>query len=124
MSKIDELNNKIKKIIDKVIIHSSHEFLDEIVIKSIKFNEIVQNETNPIIDTIVPLPTGIHMDWFNNGLWGPYAPKDSTTEEPKKEQTNTEKKECYHWEHQYVNVGFHFDKWVCKVCNKEKPNDN
>ena len=21
---------------------------------------------------------------------------------------------------QYVNVGFHHDKWVCKICNKEK----
>ena len=21
----------------------------------------------------------------------------------------------------YVNVGFQFDKWVCKECNKEKP---
>ena len=31
-----------------------------------------------------------------------------------------EKKENLFCIHDYVNVGFHFDKWVCKVCDKEK----
>lgn len=33
------------------------------------------------------------------------------------------KVECFNWLHEYVNVGFHFDKFVCKVCNKEKPKE-
>jgi hypothetical protein len=33
------------------------------------------------------------------------------------------KKECWNWQHQYINCGFHFDKFVCKVCNKEKPKE-
>jgi hypothetical protein len=31
--------------------------------------------------------------------------------------SNNTKKGC---QHEWVNVGFHHDKWVCKKCNKDQ----
>lgn len=37
--------------------------------------------------------------------------------------TPPETQGCNSWSHEWVNVGFHMDKWVCKKCDKDKPNE-
>lgn len=69
------------------------------------------------------LPTGSTVVSESEKNFNRYYYGQFTRPEDNKPITDSSKKECFHWEHEWINVGFHYDKWVCKKCDKDKPSE-